>query len=518
VDVRKAVALAGMLAACSKHEGAPSADAQPAAATMAMPSGSASPFSVEGASRPVDKERFPARLAALAWETRVLEQPGASAKLLGYVRAGGIVQAADEGTKGEGCRGEWRAVAPVGYVCVEPGNATLDLDATMVQALAHRPDTTARLPYMYGIVRRPGPIYARLPTRAEAEAAEPGIDARMRAWLAEPGDEGAAFRNDYWLQGRTETPPAPKELWDAQTTREVPDWLRGGKFPPGNLSTLRHGDDLVVAQATRHNGFALVDTAVVDGRRYGITSDLLVYPIDRLRPIEGSAFHGYRIPEDAQFPFALVRRDGAAAYALHGKKLVKVKDVARRVAIPLSGKQRFVDDVLHFQTTDGLWLSDRYVSRVDGVKKMPKWGKDGERWIDVSVAKQVLLAYEGTKPVYATLISSGEAGLEDPETSKSTARGIFRIHTKHLTTTMASKVVGEEFELKDIPYVQYFEEGYALHAAYWHDDFGTPRSHGCINLSPEDARWLFQWTEPQLPAGWHGVRKALSGSVVFVHP
>jgi hypothetical protein len=536
VDVRKVVALALLttLAGCSKHEAAPSAGAQPSAAMMAMPSASgASPFSVEGAGRPVDAERFPAKLVALAWETRVVEQPSGSARVLGYVRAGGIVAAADDGTKGDGCRGEWRAVSPVGFVCVEPGNAALDGDGnvTMARALEARPDTTARLPYMYGIVRRPGPIYARLPTRAEAEAAEPGLADRMRAWLAEPGDDGAGFRADYWLRGKAESAssqerglthptssPSPKELWDSQATREVPDWLAGGKFPPGNLSTLRHGDDLVVAQATHHNGFALVDTAAVDGRRYGITSDLLVFPIDRLRPIEGSAFHGYRVPEDVDFPFALVRRDGAAAYAMRGKKLVKVKDVPRRVAIPLSGKQRFVDGVLHFQTADGLWLSDRYASRVDGVKKMPKWGKDGERWIDVSVGKQVLLAYEGTKPAYATLVSTGEAGLEDPETTKSTARGIFRIHTKHLTTTMASKVVGEEFELKDIPYVQYFEEGYALHAAYWHDDFGTPRSHGCINLSPEDARWLFQWTEPQLPPGWHGVRKALRGSVVFVHP
>jgi len=86
-----------------------------------------------------------------------------------------------------------------------------------------------------------------------------------------------------------------------------------------------------------------------------------------------------------------------------------------------------------------------------------------------------------------------------------------------LTTTMNSTVVGEEFELKDIPYVQYFQEGYALHAAYWHDDFGIPRSHGCINLSPADAKWLFQWTVPQLPRGWHSVRSAVSGSVVFVH-
>jgi hypothetical protein len=429
------------------------------------------------------------------------------------------VQAAGESTRGDGCRGEWRAVSPVGYVCVEPGNATLDADATMVHALAHRPNTSARLPYMYGIVRKVGPLYARLPTRAEAEANEPGLDGRMRAWLAEGGEDGAGFRPEYWLQGKTgEAPPPAAALWESQATREVPDWLAGSKFPPGNLSTLRHAEDLVAGMTKNHNGFAMVDTAVVEGRRYGITSDLLVYPIDRMRPIEGSAFHGYRVPDQVTFPFALVRRDGAEAFAIKGGKLVKARDVPRRAAIPLTGKQRFYDDVLHFQTQDGLWLSDRYVSRVDGVKKMPKWAKDGERWIDVSIAKQVLLAYDGTTPVYATLVSSGEAGMEDPETSKSTVQGIFRIHTKHLTTTMASKVVGEEFELKDIPYVQYFEKSYALHAAYWHDDFGTPRSHGCINLAPEDARWLFGWTEPQLPAGWHGVRKALRGSVVFVHP
>jgi hypothetical protein len=508
-----------MLAACSKSEAAPSVDAGPLAAMMAMPSASApAPFSVKAAGLPVDAEKFPSRIAALAWETRVLEQPSASSKVLGYVRAGGLVQAASAGTHGEGCRGEWRAVAPVGFVCIEPGNATVDLETTMVHALAQRPDTTARLPYMYGIVRRPGPLYARLPTRAEAEANEPGLEARMRAWLSESGEDGAGFRGDYWQRGKTEPTPSPQALWDAQTTRELPEYLAGSKFPPGNLSTLRHGEDLLAGMAGRHNGFALVDTAVVEGRRYGVTSDLLVFPIDRMRPIEGSAFHGYKVPDDVDFPFALVRRDGAAAYSVSGGKPSKAKDVARRSAIPLSGKQRFFDGVLFFQSTDGLWLSDRFVSRVDGVKKMPKWAKDGERWIDVSIAKQVLLAYDGTKPAYATLISSGEAGLEDPETSKSTARGIFRIHTKHLTTTMSSKTVGEEFELKDIPYVQYFEEGYALHAAYWHDDFGTPRSHGCINLAPEDARWLFQWTEPQLPAGWHGVRKALSGSVVFVHP
>jgi hypothetical protein len=480
--------------------------------------GAASPFSVAAAQAPDDESRFPTRVAALAWETRTYKEPDASSTLIGYLRAGAIVRAATVGVHGGGCRGEWRAVSPAGYVCIEPWNATLDLDHPMVRALARRPDLADRLPYMYGIVRRQGPIYAKLPTRAEAETAELGLDDHMRLWLGEPGKDGASFRSDYWLHGKGESSPAPPpaSLWEAGTIREVPDWL-SRTFPPGNLAGLRHGDDVVVGATKSHNAFALVDTAVMDGRRYGITTDLLVYPVDRLRPIEGSAFAGYRIPEDIDFPFALIRRDGAAAYKVRGKKLAKVKDVARRAAVRLSGAQRAFDGILHFQTTDGLWLSERYASRLDGVRNPPKWAKDGERWIEVSIAKQSLVAFEGTKAVYATLVSTGEAGLEDPETSKSTVRGIFRIYTKHLTTTMASNVVGEEFELKDIPYVQYFEKSYALHAAYWHDDFGIPRSHGCINLSPADAKWLFLWTEPQLPRGWHGVRTALSGSVVFVH-
>jgi hypothetical protein len=82
---------------------------------------------------------------------------------------------------------------------------------------------------------------------------------------------------------------------------------------------------------------------------------------------------------------------------------------------------------------------------------------------------------------------------------------------------MKSDQRGEEFELDDVPFVQYFTEGYALHGVYWHDDFGRPRSHGCINLSPHDAAWLFAWTDPEVPEHWHA---ALSdaGTLVHVHP
>jgi hypothetical protein len=76
------------------------------------------------------------------------------------------------------------------------------------------------------------------------------------------------------------------------------------------------------------------------------------------------------------------------------------------------------------------------------------------------------------------------------------------------------------FALHDVPYIQYFASGYALHAAYWHDVFGTPRSHGCVNLSPIDAHRVFFWTDPPVPEGWHAVNsndETGEGTTVIIH-
>jgi hypothetical protein len=458
------------------------------------------------------------RLGAVAWEAHVRERPSDTARILGYLRVGGVVAASPEPAGTSGCSAGWFHVEPAGYVCSDPSNATTDLDNEVVRAASRRPDAASTLPYMYGIIRRGGPIYAKLPTREQAEASEPGLEASMREWFAAEGDNGASFRADYWLRfSGGEPPPAAASLWEQKTTTSVPWFFEAGRTPPGKLSGTPTGDGLVASRTKHHNGFAFVDTAVFEGRRYAITTQLQAIPTDRLRPIEGSAFHGVEIPRDIDFPFAIVRRAGPLLKE-EGGKLVKAGEAERRAVIKLTGKQRMVGPRLYYQTESGLFISDQHASRLDPARKMPKWGKKGERWLDVNITKQTLVAYDGRNAVFATLVSTGEAGLGDPEKTRATKRGIFRVHAKHITATMDSDVVGEEFELRDIPYVQYFEGGYALHAAYWHDDFGTPRSHGCINLAPEDARRLFFFTEPHVPEGWHGVRKALTGSVVFVHP
>ncbi len=112
-------------------------------------------------------------------------------------------------------------------------------------------------------------------------------------------------------------------------------------------------------------------------------------------------------------------------------------------------------------------------------------------------------------PVFATLISPGRGGIPyqgiDPLETASTPTGNFRVDGKFVTATMVSST-NDNIVHTEVPFIQNFHGPHALHAAYWHDAWGEPKSGGCVNLSPIDAQWLFNWSEPTLPEGWHGVR------------
>ncbi len=456
------------------------------------------------------------RIYARSLRSWIYERPSRSSERLGYFRAGSALALRGERAALEGCASGWYPVEPRGFVCAE-GAATLrENDPVVVAYRGEGADFSRKLPYIYGTVRRPGPIYTRLPTRDEAAKAEGDLEQRMESWLAADGEVGAAYAQHVWLRGQT--PPDARAAWQAMQSDTLPSFLDGGRPLPTPEGQTNHGSELVAARMKPRQGLSLLKTLLFQGRRYGVTTDLDIVPTDRLRPIQGSEHHGVEIGRGVEFPFALVRKENAKFKRYERGKLVDAGPADYWSVLPLTGKQSFFQRRLYFETKDGKYISDQDASRLDQAKKMPAWGKNGERWLDVNVSKQTLVAYEGTRAVFATLISTGEAGLEDPEHTKATKRGIFRIHTKHVSTTMDSDAVGEEFELRDVPYVQYFEEGYALHGAYWHDRFGTPKSHGCINLTPEDARRLFFFTQPALPEGWHSVMQRLTGTVLFVHP
>lgn len=514
-----------VVAACDREKAEPARPLSRIAASEASAEPPKAPpgprVSLSGAARPDAPEpiRADRRIFSRARRTWIYAEPNNRSERLGYFRAGASSPTTATAAGTDGCPGGWYPVQPRGYVCAG-SSATLDENDPIVRITRDSPPAFDRkLPYIYGTVRRPGPVYDRLPNAEHLAKADPDLAKRMKRWLAEPGEAGASYAQHVWL-GAPGTPPDPALVWNERRTEGVPELLANGAPVPRFVDP-NDSDEPVLGRMRPRAGYSFLRTFLFEGRRYGLTTHLSIAPTDRFRPIQGSDFRGVEIGTDIDFPFVFVRHPQARFYLYQSStnSLVDAGEAPYRAAIPITGKQRFFRGKLHYETKDGKWISDRHASRLDPAKRMPAWGKNGERWLDINLTKQTLVAYDGTRPVYATLISSGEAGLEDPKHTTATKRGIFRIHTKHVTSTMSSNEAGEEFELRDVPYVQYFdEEGYAIHGAYWHDRFGTPKSHGCINLAPEDARRLFFFTEPALPDGWHGVLLPLRGTVVFVHP
>lgn len=115
-------------------------------------------------------------------------------------------------------------------------------------------------------------------------------------------------------------------------------------------------------------------------------------------------------------------------------------------------------------------------------------GFDEWRWVDVDLTNQTLIAYEDNIPVFSTYISSGMYQFP-------TVTGQFRIYYRLPEQDMNGYLLGYDYYVEDVPFVQYFYEDYALHGAYWHNNFGIPMSHGCVNLSPIDAQWLYNFAD-----------------------
>lgn len=122
-------------------------------------------------------------------------------------------------------------------------------------------------------------------------------------------------------------------------------------------------------------------------------------------------------------------------------------------------------------------LENRIVQKIDKLKH------SGQNWLEIDLSDQHLFAWEGTNQIFTSIISSGKA-------KTPTHPGIYTIQRKYPLDRMRCA----DYDLADVPNVLYFDRGYALHGAYWHNSFGTPVSHGCINLPINNAQWLFDWT------------------------
>lgn len=136
------------------------------------------------------------------------------------------------------------------------------------------------------------------------------------------------------------------------------------------------------------------------------------------------------------------------------------------------------------------WLPQNVVARVLPNPTPPE-GVTGDRWIEVNLDEQTLAVYDQRRLVFATLIASGIEPFW-------TRPGLFKIYQRLTTTPMRGAFEADRsdaYYLEDVPWTMYFDEARALHGAYWRAQLGFPQSHGCVNLSVGDARWLFDWAQ-----------------------
>lgn len=136
-----------------------------------------------------------------------------------------------------------------------------------------------------------------------------------------------------------------------------------------------------------------------------------------------------------------------------------------------------------------------------------------EKWVEIDLTNQVLRAHEADRVVYEFPVSTGKFG--------ATPTGNFRIWIKLRYTKMSggSQALGTYYYLPNVPYTMYFHNGFGIHGTYWHNNFGHPMSHGCVNMRTPDAEMIFNWSDPQIASTQHTFRptKDNPGTRVVVH-
>lgn len=240
---------------------------------------------------------------------------------------------------------------------------------------------------------------------------------------------------------------------------------------------------------------------------YALTTHGLWLPLRDLSPVTPSNFHGRALDpanRAANLDLGWVFTDKAPVYQQPGKR--SSDKLERLTEVTIASERRY-NGALWFEIGPERWLEATRVRRLSRATPPLDVG-ESERWIDVDTRSQVLTAYQGTTPVYATLVSTGKGAVGSEQ---ATPLGEHRVWVKLRTSDMTNVEevsVSTPYAIEEVPWVQFFKQGYGLHAAFWHDAFGQRRSHGCVNLSPIDAQRLFEWTSPQMPVGFRAIHPA----------
>jgi hypothetical protein len=507
-DRRTAVALMLALAGCAESSAEPparasrvvAAPASPiaapdasvdAAVDAASPSPIVDPAELEAARRAEEMAAFetvyPLHGVAYHFLAQVFSEPSNRSRVVGYMRRGSKFRAKKR-VNGPGCQSGWYEIPGGGFVCRGSGYQLGDTPQTFEPSPAP-PMLDDALPYPYARTARDDvPQFSRLPTATEQTEA-----LRLMGSLRALDDRLATTE-----EGRAasiDAPPPPGQTADTgrSTSAALPEFLRMRMLRGFTVSL----DRIETAGGTEY--YRTVRGSYVEARA--------------LTEPPPSTMRGVVLGGTWRLPMGFVFRTGV--HRLHTNptsgELVDDGTIDRHTPMVLT-ETNFVRKSKSYVVSDeGVLVREPSVRIIDVVPR-PTGMPAADKWIHVDLSQQSLVAYEGDTPVFVTLVSSGKEDFETPT-------GLFQVQSKHVSTTMDDTENPDgAYSIEDVPWTMYFQGNYALHGAFWHNHFGNVRSHGCVNMAPVDARWLFQWSTPALPASWHGVfaDRSRPGTWVYV--
>lgn len=475
----------------------PAATAIPSLA--AVPDESAPPLpSAPELAQAAERAEFP-RVFSVGQTTWVRKKPELKeGAFLGYIRTGYQVPLhSRERIKGEGCPGGYYQVEPRGYVCADRTVTESPREGFLAAALATRP-SDGPFPFSYGLSNGT-PMYNRIPVAREQE--------RYERWLGKPGKFDKLPKtlrsHEELAEDRVmEAPdPVPTFLLEGGSPKEAPYDLVEQTIPLGAM---------------------LSYTKVFEsqGRPFVLSTDHTIVPADRVRPFRPSSFQGTELaPGAVELPIAWMRVSAKKKFLQRNDTFEEAGEAwPVRTFVGLTGREINVGKTSYLETREEKAGAPLFIRKEDATvasaeTKRASGVKEGQKWFMIRLSAGTLVAYEDLKPTYATLVSPGKGGVpskgNDNVEHSTTPLGAYSITFKDRFATMSPETgKNRSFWIQDVPHTMYFDPPFAMHAAFWHERFGEFVSAGCINLSPLDAKRLFDWADPMLPADWQGVTGA----------
>jgi hypothetical protein len=505
----------------------------------------------------------------------VYYKPDSSSPRLGYLRKGAAVRLGLKVDRGRGCvGGNWYPLPEKGFACST--SLQVDVEPPQVTDVPKAPDRDAVLPYRYGqnryartyaLTRLPNAEELALvhlrrdellrsdeaaqavamaaadgglpdggPPLVELDAGEPDgeapppdpnrkpVVAQQPEFEHVPGDElpvvpepplpamtpDAGTSPPRSVDGG---PPAPPDAADAGVREAEVVYSLAGP-PPGTPGSAEDSIGGLVAQWLEKEFFISIDrSTAASGERFYRTIKGTYVPLQYVMDIDPPGYEGLIIAPDMPLPIGFVGQGRPTTYrrGAGGRALAESGRILRQAFRFLREKDK-VGAIEYWVTTDGEYVRGHNFGIAE--EQDPPAGVEPEgKWIQVDLSDQLLVAFQGRRPVFAALVSTGKDGFETPA-------GNYRILSKHVSATMDGVTEADgAYSIEDVPWTMFFSDNFALHGAFWHNRFGMTKSHGCVNMSPIDAKWIFEWSEPHVPEGWHGVISGAvqPGTVVIIH-